>query len=183
VILGVDPLRRARIAACLLFLLYGTILGAWTARIPAIKLVDGLALVPPAYAPDLATLALSLYAFGVVHGIFVGCPSNPSRSVATGRPTRAAWSTAGSKAAGPSTPTTVNHWQAVRLRGPEISAERLCELLEPFRRGQRDRLHSSGVGLGLAISSSAAAAHGASLTLLPQRSGGVRVVVAFSGSS
>jgi fucose permease len=31
------PLRRARIATSLLFLLYGTVLGTWTARIPAIK--------------------------------------------------------------------------------------------------------------------------------------------------
>src|SRR3954453_24096291 len=31
------PLRRARVAGCLLFLLFGGALGAWTARVPAIK--------------------------------------------------------------------------------------------------------------------------------------------------
>jgi MFS family permease len=31
------PLRRNRIAAALLFLLYGTLIGTWTARIPAVK--------------------------------------------------------------------------------------------------------------------------------------------------
>jgi predicted MFS family arabinose efflux permease len=96
-----------------MFLLYGTILGAWTARIPAIKhhlqlsdarlsvallafaagailgmqmsgrlvdrfrsatvmapavFADGLVLIAPAYAANLATLALSLLAFGIVHG-------------------------------------------------------------------------------------------------------------------
>jgi predicted MFS family arabinose efflux permease len=109
----VDQLRRARVAVALLFLLYGTILGAWTARIPAIKhalglsdgelsvallafaagaitgmqaigrlvdrygstrvmtpaaLIDGAVLILPAYAGSLAALAVSLYAFGVVHG-------------------------------------------------------------------------------------------------------------------
>lgn len=67
----------------------------------------------------------------------------------------------------------------VENTGPEVSAERLRELVEPFRRGQRDRLRSGGVGLGLTIASSAAAAHDASLTVLPRPGGGVRVVVAF----
>lgn len=67
--------------------------------------------------------------------------------------------------------------------GPQISAERLRELLEPFRRGHRDRLRegarSSGAGLGLAIVDAAATAHEARLTLLPRAGGGVRIVVEF----
>ena len=105
--------RRGRVAVSLLFLLYGTILGAWTARIPAIKqalglsdgqlsigllafaagaiagmqtsgrlvdrhrstrvmlpavFADGAALILPAYATGLATLAVFLFVFGAVHG-------------------------------------------------------------------------------------------------------------------
>src|SRR5690349_24573413 len=106
-------LVQARVATSLLFLLYGTILGTWTARIPAIKrglnlsdgqlsiallafaagaitgmqiigrlvdrygstrlmapaaAIDGLLLILPAYAGGLATLVLSLFLFGAVHG-------------------------------------------------------------------------------------------------------------------
>ena len=104
---------RGRVAVSLLFFSYGAILGAWTARIPAIKHVLGLSdgqlsvgllafaagaitgmqaigrpvdrygsarlmvpaaladaalLVAPGYAPNLAMLVVSLYAFGVAHG-------------------------------------------------------------------------------------------------------------------
>jgi signal transduction histidine kinase len=64
--------------------------------------------------------------------------------------------------------------------GPQIGAERLRELLEPFRRGQRDRLRSAGVGLGLAIAEAAASAHGARLELQPRPGGGVTATVAFA---
>jgi predicted MFS family arabinose efflux permease len=113
-LLGPGPaLIRGRIATSLLFLLFGTALGAWTARIPAIKhglglsdgrlsiallafaagaitgmqavgrlvdrygsarimiptaLAEGALLIPPAFVPDLALLALALFAFGAVHG-------------------------------------------------------------------------------------------------------------------
>ncbi len=105
--------QRARIAVYGLFLLSGMAIGAWTARIPAIKsglglsngelslgllgiaagaitgmqfvgrMVDrygsrrvavpmalavGVVLVLPAYAPNLATLALALFAFGAANG-------------------------------------------------------------------------------------------------------------------
>ncbi|MEU7820147.1 MFS transporter [Catellatospora sp. NPDC049133] len=108
------PLHRARVAVCLLFGLYGVILGTWTARIPAIKhglrltdgalslgllafaagaiigmqaagrlvdrhgtarlllpvvLADGVLLVSPAFAPNLAVLAGCLLAFGTAHGL------------------------------------------------------------------------------------------------------------------
>jgi predicted MFS family arabinose efflux permease len=55
-------LRRARVAASLLFLLYGTILGTWTARIPAIKhalqLTDGQ-----------LSIALLAFAAGAITGM------------------------------------------------------------------------------------------------------------------
>jgi predicted MFS family arabinose efflux permease len=106
-------LVRGRVAVSLLFLLYGAILGTWTARIPAVKqrlalsdgqlsvgllafaagailgmqlsgrlvdryrsgrvmipaaLADGVLLVLPALAFDLASLVVCLLAFGAVHG-------------------------------------------------------------------------------------------------------------------
>ncbi|WP_203916533.1 MFS transporter [Rugosimonospora africana] len=105
--------RKARVSVSLLFLLYGTILGTWTARIPAVKhrlaltdgqlslallafaagaivgmqasgrlvdkygsttvmipavLADGVLLVGPSLAANLPVLAVSLLAFGAVHG-------------------------------------------------------------------------------------------------------------------
>jgi predicted MFS family arabinose efflux permease len=110
----VTPLRRARVAVYLLFLLAGAAVGTWTARIPAIKeglgigdgqlslallaiaagavagmqgvgrlvdrygsshvmlpaaLLQGVMLVPAAYAPNLLTLAVALFGFGIVHGV------------------------------------------------------------------------------------------------------------------
>jgi predicted MFS family arabinose efflux permease len=107
-------LRRARVGTALLFLLFGTALGAWTARVPAIKhavgasdgwlsvallglaagaitgqqlagrlvdrygsfavlvpaaLAEGVLLVPTAYAPGVAALAVALFVFGVGHGV------------------------------------------------------------------------------------------------------------------
>jgi signal transduction histidine kinase len=67
----------------------------------------------------------------------------------------------------------------VENTGPRITVERLRELLEPFRRGQRDRLRSGGVGLGLAIVAAAATAHGARLDLQPRPGGGVTAGVTF----
>ncbi|MFE2719503.1 MFS transporter [Streptomyces mirabilis] len=55
-------LRRARTATCLLFLLFGTALGAWTSRIPSVKshldLSDGL-----------LSLALLAFALGAIAGM------------------------------------------------------------------------------------------------------------------
>jgi predicted MFS family arabinose efflux permease len=55
-------LRRARVATCLLFLLYGTTLGAWTARIPAIK--HGLGL-----SDGQLSIALLALAAGAITGM------------------------------------------------------------------------------------------------------------------
>lgn len=54
--------RRARVAVALLFLLYGTILGAWTARIPAIK--HGLGL-----SDGQLSIALLAFAAGAITGM------------------------------------------------------------------------------------------------------------------
>lgn len=55
-------LRRARVAAGLLFLLYGTTLGTWTARIPAIK--HGLGLTD-----GQLSIALLAFAAGAITGM------------------------------------------------------------------------------------------------------------------
>ncbi|MEU4761739.1 ATP-binding protein [Actinosynnema sp. NPDC023794] len=71
---------------------------------------------------------------------------------------------------------------AVRIvnTGPELSAERLAELAEPFRRGGRDRTGSgAGAGLGLAIVDTIMAAHGGSLRLQPREGGGIVAMAAF----
>ncbi|MFD0595995.1 hypothetical protein ACFQZ4_29985 [Catellatospora coxensis] len=56
------PLYRARIAVCLLFGLYGVILGTWTARIPAIK--EGLRL-----SDGALSLGLLAFAAGAIIGM------------------------------------------------------------------------------------------------------------------
>lgn len=63
--------------------------------------------------------------------------------------------------------------------GAVISAERLLEVMAPFRRGARDRTTDSGSGLGLAIANSAADVHQASLVLTPRRDGGVQARLQF----
>lgn len=57
--------------------------------------------------------------------------------------------------------------------GAEVAAERLDELVEPFRRGSRDRVGDDGVGLGLAITDAVARSHGATLRLSPRVGGGL----------
>jgi len=72
--------------------------------------------------------------------------------------------------------------RAVRIEntGPLLSAERLAELTEPFRRGGRDRTGSgAGAGLGLAIADTIMAAHGGSLRLRPRDDGGIVAETAF----
>ena len=69
---------------------------------------------------------------------------------------------------------------AVENSGPVVSAERVEELLAPFRRGAPDRVASGGAGLGLAIVAAVARAHGADLRVVARREGGLRVEVAFA---
>jgi signal transduction histidine kinase len=62
--------------------------------------------------------------------------------------------------------------------GRPVSADRLAELVEPFRRGTRDRV-GEGAGLGLAIVTTVAAAHDARVSLAPREGGGIRVRIEF----
>jgi MFS family permease len=57
-----DTLRRSRIATALLFLLYGTLIGTWTARIPAVKEHLGL-------SDGRLSIALVGLALGAVTGM------------------------------------------------------------------------------------------------------------------
>jgi signal transduction histidine kinase len=62
--------------------------------------------------------------------------------------------------------------------GPEIAPEQLAGLFEPFRRGSGERLdHGGGVGLGLTIARSIAAAHGAAIEASANPGGGLTITV------
>ncbi|MFD0200725.1 MULTISPECIES: HAMP domain-containing protein [Saccharothrix] len=72
---------------------------------------------------------------------------------------------------------------AVRVEntGPVLSAERVTELTEPFRRGGRDRTGTgAGAGLGLTIVDTIMAVHGGSLRLRAREGGGLVATAAFS---
>lgn len=76
--------------------------------------------------------------------------------------------------------TTAGSTLTVENTGEPLSAERLAELRQPFRRGMRDRVHGNGgAGLGLAIVSAVAEAHRAQLRLHPRPAGGIRAEVRF----
>jgi signal transduction histidine kinase len=62
--------------------------------------------------------------------------------------------------------------------GRPVSTDRLAELVEPFRRGTRDRV-GEGAGLGLAIVTTVAGAHHARVSLAPREGGGIRVRIEF----
>ncbi len=66
--------------------------------------------------------------------------------------------------------------------GPVVPADRVAELLEPFRRLQADRTGSgsgSGYGLGLAVVQAVAVAHGADLDVRARPAGGLVARVTF----
>jgi signal transduction histidine kinase len=66
----------------------------------------------------------------------------------------------------------------VEDEGPGIPAERLEEVLEPFRRLDSSRSRESGgAGLGLAIAQAVAQAHGGKLVLMNQAEGGLRAAL------
>jgi signal transduction histidine kinase len=68
--------------------------------------------------------------------------------------------------------------------GPVVPAELVGGLFEPFRRMSGERLdHGGGVGLGLTIVRSLAAAHGAAVTARAEPGGGLSVEVWFPTAS
>ncbi|MFI6942758.1 sensor histidine kinase [Streptomyces sp. NPDC050418] len=66
--------------------------------------------------------------------------------------------------------------------GPQVPADRVDDLFEPFRRLAQDRMtHTSGHGLGLSIVRSIADAHGARTEASARAGGGLRIAVVFEG--
>ena len=69
---------------------------------------------------------------------------------------------------------------SVANSGPVIGADEAERLTQPFRRHGSERTgHRDGHGLGLSIVSAIAKAHGATLAVVPQASGGLHVEVKF----
>jgi signal transduction histidine kinase len=67
--------------------------------------------------------------------------------------------------------------------GPEIAAERVEELFEPFRRGPVDRTAGTpGSGLGLSIVRAVVHAHGGTVAAEPVPGGGLAVTVLLPGA-
>jgi signal transduction histidine kinase len=68
----------------------------------------------------------------------------------------------------------------VRNTGPEVPADRIAELFEPFRRLHAARARSDGgAGLGLSIVAAIAQAHDADVTARPNHGGGLELTVRF----
>jgi signal transduction histidine kinase len=79
--------------------------------------------------------------------------------------------------------TTRDGWLAVTNTGPPVPAGELPRLRQPFERLAPERgTPEPGHGLGLAIVSAIAEAHGATLTLEPRPEGGLRARVSFPGA-
>ena len=63
--------------------------------------------------------------------------------------------------------------------GPVIAPDQLGRLFQPFQRMDPARRSPGGLGLGLAISSAIAAAHGADLRAVTRAAGGLAIEVLF----
>jgi hypothetical protein len=61
--------------------------------------------------------------------------------------------------------------------GPNVAAEQIPTLFEPFARAQQRLNSSDGTGLGLSIASAIARAHNATLTARPRTGGGLEMSV------
>ncbi len=70
----------------------------------------------------------------------------------------------------------------VRNTGPEVPAEAVPGLFEPFRR-LADRTSHRGAGLGLSIVASIAAAHDGTASARPRPGGGLTVTVSLPGAA
>lgn len=76
--------------------------------------------------------------------------------------------------------TGATSWLRVSNSGPEVPAEMLEEIFEPFRRLHGERTATAaGLGLGLSIVRAIAEVHGAELTARPVDGGGLQVDVRF----
>ncbi|GAB3853953.1 ATP-binding protein [Dactylosporangium cerinum] len=69
-------------------------------------------------------------------------------------------------------------WLRVDNTGPVVAPAELPALRQAFQRGEGRRTGASGAGLGLAIVEAVAAAHDATLTVVPRDGGGLSVTVA-----
>ncbi|WP_037970651.1 sensor histidine kinase [Streptosporangium amethystogenes] len=67
----------------------------------------------------------------------------------------------------------------VRNTGPDVPAERIAELFQPFRRLHSRTRTADGAGLGLSIVASIARAHHATLAARPNPGGGLELTVRF----
>jgi signal transduction histidine kinase len=67
--------------------------------------------------------------------------------------------------------------------GPDVSAEQVPTLFEPFARAQQRFNHSDGVGLGLSIANAIAHAHDATISARPRPGGGLEMSVAVPGAA
>jgi signal transduction histidine kinase len=65
--------------------------------------------------------------------------------------------------------------------GPEVSAERLPQLFEPFTRANERLDFQNGVGLGLSIAQAIAHAHDTSVIARPRPNGGLQVSITLPG--
>jgi signal transduction histidine kinase len=73
---------------------------------------------------------------------------------------------------------------SVTNTGPMVPASAVDRILQPFQRLGTDRTgHGDGLGLGLSIVQAIAQAHGATLTIRPQPSGGLQAEVSFPTST
>jgi signal transduction histidine kinase len=76
---------------------------------------------------------------------------------------------------GPHTTLTINN------TGPQVPADQIDRLLQPFRRLTPDRSNNNdGHGLGLSIVAAIASAHDATLDIEPRPDGGLHITIQFS---
>lgn len=75
--------------------------------------------------------------------------------------------------------TSGPQWTTLRVvsSGPDVDADRVEALFEPFRRSGTQRTAKSGAGLGLSIVRAAVQAHGGRVGAEPVRGGGLAVTV------
>jgi signal transduction histidine kinase len=70
---------------------------------------------------------------------------------------------------------------AITNTGPQVPAQDVARLLQPFQRRTQDRVgHREGLGLGLSIVAAIANAHGAALDIKPGDHGGLSIEVRFT---